>query len=62
MAIDPRAFERIYAAKESRRQQLAALPFHEKILILVTLQERADSIIRSRGGKGRMVWKLPSRS
>ena len=62
MAIDPRALHQIYAAKERQRKRLAELPFHEKIRILVSLQKRADSIIRSRGGPGRMVWKLPSQS
>jgi hypothetical protein len=62
MSIDPRALEEIYSAKEQQRRKLAALPFHEKILILVALQKRADGIVRSRGGKGRTVWKLPSQS
>lgn len=62
MSIDPRVLEKIYAAKESERRRLASIPFHEKILILVSLQKRADSIIRSRSGSGRLVWKLPSKS
>jgi hypothetical protein len=60
MPIDPRALEQIYSAKERQRKRLADLPFHEKIRILISLQRRADSIIRSRGGPGRVVWKLPS--
>lgn len=62
MAIDQRVLEKIYQAKELQRQRMARLPFHEKIRILVTMQKRADAIIRSRGGAGRIVWKLPSQS
>lgn len=62
MAIDPRAIQAIYQAKEIQRKRLAQLPFHEKIRILVAIQKRADGIIRSRGGTGRIVWKLPSLS
>ena len=60
--MDQRVLERIYRAKELRRKKLAGLPFHEKIRLLVKMQERADGIIRSRGGAGRIVWKLPSPS
>jgi hypothetical protein len=56
------ALDKIYRAKELQRKGLARLPFHEKIRILVTIQKRADGIIRSRGGTGRIVWKLPSQS
>ncbi len=62
MAIDPQVMEKIYRAKEERRREQARLPFHEKIEILVTIQKRADGILRSRGRPGRIVWKLPSRS
>ena len=62
MAIDQAALEKIHRAKELQRKRLARLPFHEKIRILVTMQERADGIIRSQGGTGRIVWKLPSQS
>ena len=60
MEIDEKALARIYRAKEERRKKLARLPFHEKIRILITMQKRADAIIRSRGGAGRIVWKPPS--
>jgi hypothetical protein len=62
MRVDPRAIEEIYRAKERQRRRLAQLPFHEKIDLLVAMQQRADSIIHSRGGRGRFVWKRPSRS
>ena len=62
MRVHPSAMEEIYRAKERQRSRLGALPFHEKIELLVAMQRRADAIIRSRGGKGRPVWKLPSRS
>lgn len=62
MAVDPRALEQIYLAKEVRRRELARLPFHQKIEMLVAMQKRADGILRSRGHAGRIVWKLPSRS
>ena len=62
MPIDPQVLEKIYRAKEDRRRDLARLPFHEKIALLVTMQKRADGILRSTGRPGRIVWKLPSRS
>lgn len=62
MVTDHRALEKIYRAKELQRKRLAELPFHEKIRILVMIQKRADGIIRSRNGCGRIVWKLPSQS
>jgi hypothetical protein len=62
MRIDPAALEEIYRAKERQRRRLAALPFHEKIDLVVAMQRRADEIIRSRGGEGRIVWKRPSKS
>lgn len=61
MAIDSQVLDRIYRAKEERRRELARRPFHEKIEMLVTMQQRADGILRSRGLPGRIVWKLPSR-
>ena len=62
MPTDPQALERIYRAKEMMRRELALLPFHKKIEILVTIQQRADAILRARGKAGRPVWKLPSTS
>jgi hypothetical protein len=62
MAIDSQVLDKIYRAKEERRRELARRPFHEKIEMLVTMQRRADGILRSRGLPGRVVWKLPSGS
>jgi hypothetical protein len=39
----------IFAAKEERRQNLARLPFPEKVKAVIQLQEMAASILRSRG-------------
>jgi hypothetical protein len=39
----------LFAAKEARRHRLAALPFPEKIRMLVRLQHMAVSILRARG-------------
>lgn len=48
---------RIVAAKEKRRRDLAALPFPEKVRIVVRLQQMAAPIFRARGRKVR-VWEL----
>jgi len=47
--------ERLFAAKERRRQHLAALPFPEKIRLVVRLQRMAAPILRARGRAVR-VW------
>lgn len=49
--------ERICAKKQARRQWLAALPFPEKIRILVHLQTMAAPIQRARGRPVR-VWSV----
>ncbi len=46
---------RLFAAKEARRHKLAALPFAEKVRIVVRLQEMAAPVLRARGIKVR-VW------
>lgn len=48
---------RLFAAKEARRHKLAALPFSEKVRIVVRLQEMAAPLLRARGRKVR-VWHL----
>ena len=48
---------RLVAAKEARRRRLAALPFSEKVRIVVRLQEMAAPVLRARGIKVR-VWNL----
>lgn len=49
--------ERIAAAKAEHRKLRAALPFPEKIRILVKLQERRAPILRARGLTPR-IWKI----
>ena len=44
-------------AKIKRRQQLAKLPFEEKIPILLRLQKIAVEINRAGGRKRHQVWK-----
>ena len=51
---------RIFAAKEARRRKLAALPFAEKVRIVVRLQDMAAPLLRARG-KNVRVWKLDDR-
>ncbi len=51
---------RLIAAKERRRHKLAALPFPEKVRIVVQLQEMAAPILRARGRPAR-VWHLTAR-
>ena len=46
---------RIIAAKEKRRRELAALPFPEKVRLVVRLQQMAAPILRARGRNVR-VW------
>jgi hypothetical protein len=48
---------RLFAAKEARRHKLAALPFSEKVRIVVRLQEMAAPLLRARGRNVR-VWNL----
>ena len=46
---------RLFAAKEARRRRLAALPFPEKVRVVVRLQEMAAPLLRARGKVVR-VW------
>jgi len=48
---------RLIAAKERRRRKLAALPFAEKVRIVIKLQEMAAPILRARG-RSVKVWPL----
>ncbi len=45
------------AHKEQRRKELAALPYAEKIRILLRLQRMADAVGRTRGAAPR-AWKI----
>lgn len=49
---------RLIAAKEQRRRKLAALPFPEKVRIILQLQQMAAPVLRARGRPVR-VWRLP---
>jgi hypothetical protein len=51
---------RIFAAKEARRRKLAALPFAEKVRIVVCLQDMAAPVLRARG-KNVRVWEIDDR-
>ena len=49
--------QRLFDAKESRRRRLAALPFPEKVRIVVRMQEMVAPVLRARG-KNVKVWKV----
>jgi len=51
---------RLIAAKEQRRHKLAALPFADKVRIVVQLQRIAAPILRARG-RSVHVWELAHR-
>ncbi len=51
---------RLFAAKETRRHKLAALPFPQKVRIVTRLQEMAAPVLRARGIKVR-VWNTDER-
>ena len=54
--LDPE-IARLIAAKEQRRRKLAALPFPEKVRLVVKLQHMAAPIMRARG-RSVGVWTL----
>ena len=41
--------DRLFAAKEARRRELAALPFPEKVRAVVRLQQMAAPLLHKRG-------------
>ncbi|HJT20295.1 MAG TPA: hypothetical protein VJ746_07480 [Nitrospira sp.] len=49
--------EKLFQAKERRRARLAALPFPEKVRVVVRMQEMAAPLLRARGKQVR-IWKL----
>ena len=53
----PPEIARLIASKERRRRELAALPFAEKVRIVVKLQKMATPILRARGRPAR-VWEI----
>jgi hypothetical protein len=54
--LDPE-IARLIAAKEQRRNKLAALPFAEKVRLVVKLQQMAAPVLRARGHSVR-AWTL----
>jgi hypothetical protein len=48
---------RLIAAKEQRRQKLAALPFADKVRAVVQMQQMVAPVLRARGRPVR-VWAL----
>ncbi len=53
--------ERILSAKQARRQRLAAMPFPEKVRVLVRLQAMVAPIQRAKGRSVR-AWRLEPES
>ena len=53
--------ERIFSARQARRQRLAATPFPEKVRALVRLQAMVAPIQRAKGRAVR-VWTLEAES
>ena len=49
---------RLIDAKQQRRHKLAALPYREKVRIVVQLQQMVAPVLRARGRPVR-VWRLP---
>jgi hypothetical protein len=47
----------LYSAKAARRKQLARLPIHKKIEIVVQLQKLAAPLLKAQG-KRAVVWKI----
>jgi hypothetical protein len=54
--LDPQ-IARLITAKEQRRHKLAALPFAEKVRLVVKLQKMAAPVLRARG-RSVAVWRL----
>ncbi|RPJ58132.1 MAG: hypothetical protein EHM23_18360 [Acidobacteria bacterium] len=52
--------ERLFTAKEERRKELAALPYADKVRIVIQLQRMAAPILRRRG-RDVTVWSLRNR-
>ena len=48
----------LFAAKRNRRRQLAALPFEEKIRLVVELQRIAAEVARASGRTTPGVWRI----
>ena len=55
--IDPE-IQKIFEAKERRRMELAALPWPEKVRILVRMQRMIVPLVRHRDPRA-CVWDIP---
>ena len=55
--IDPE-IQRLFAAKAERRRQLAALPWPEKVRILVRMQRMIVPLLKDRDPRA-CVWEIP---
>lgn len=55
----PSELQRALERKQARRRLMAAVPFPEKIAVVVQLQARFAPILRARGKEYR-VWRLES--
>ncbi len=57
MNTPPPEMQAALAAKQKRRRELAALPYEEKLRILLRLQRLSDAIRQTRGESAR-AWPL----
>ena len=48
---------RLFDASENRRKQLAALPFPEKVRMVIQMQQMVEPILRARGRSIR-IWQI----
>lgn len=57
----PPEMEAALAAKQKHRRELAALPYEEKLRILLRLQRLSDAIRQTRGASAR-AWPLDEKT
>ena len=57
VALTNESAERAFVAKEARRKTLARLPYSEKVLAVIKMQEMTAPILRRRGIRAN-VWKI----
>ncbi|PSR29727.1 MAG: hypothetical protein C7B46_18390 [Sulfobacillus benefaciens] len=57
----PPEMEAALAAKQKHRRELAALPYEEKLRILLRLQHLSDAIRQTRGASAR-AWPLDEKT
>lgn len=55
------ALQAVLAAKQRRRHELAALPYEEKLRILLRLQQMGDVIRQTRGASAR-AWPIDEKT